>query len=307
MVSKDDIIRKIYFDEAGYGGIKQTYEDARKKDKTINYNDVKNWYEKTIGQKKQLRGYNSYIANEPKYEFQIDLFFISKKEFPNEKYIGGVLCIDIFSKFIYIVPIKTKTTPEILGAIMEILHKMNKPRIIYTDNEGSWSAGTEIDKYFKTEGINHIITLSHPSVAERAIRTVKDEIYKRATKLPSERNWSDMLYAILLKYNFKSVHRSTKMKPSDAEKPENQLYVKLNLELHRVNKRKYPDIHVNDNVKVYRKKDKLDKEHIPVWMGKIYKVDNIIKSFGQNNYYLDGYTQNGKKVPLLRHEILKVQ
>jgi hypothetical protein len=60
---------------------------------------MKNWYEKTIGQKKQLRGYNSYIANEPKYEFQIDLFFISKKEFSNEKYIGGVLCIDIFSKF----------------------------------------------------------------------------------------------------------------------------------------------------------------------------------------------------------------
>ena len=35
MVSKDDIIRKIYFDEAGYGGIKQTYEDARKKIKLL--------------------------------------------------------------------------------------------------------------------------------------------------------------------------------------------------------------------------------------------------------------------------------
>ena len=78
--------------------------------------------------------------------------------------------IDIFSKFISIVPIQTKNTPEILGAIMQILNKVGKPKIIYTDNEGSWSAGTEIDKYFREEHIKHIITLSHPNVSERAIR-----------------------------------------------------------------------------------------------------------------------------------------
>ena len=46
MTSKDEIISKIYNDPAGHSSIKQTLEDARQKDKTIKYNDVKNWFEK---------------------------------------------------------------------------------------------------------------------------------------------------------------------------------------------------------------------------------------------------------------------
>ena len=54
--------------------------------------------------------------------------------------------IDIFTKFINIIPIKTKTIPELLEAIKRILNKMGKPESIYTDNGGAWSLGTEIDK-----------------------------------------------------------------------------------------------------------------------------------------------------------------
>ena len=50
----------------------------------------------------------------------------------------------------------------------------------------------------------------------------------------------------------------------------------------------------------------MDKEHIPVWQGKVYKVENITEKFGQKYCQLEGYTQNGKKVPLLRHEILLI-
>ena len=306
MTSKNDIISKIYYDPAGFDGIKKTLEDARKKDKSITYNDVKEWFEKNIEQKKQLKGFNSFVANEAKFEYQIDLFFIAPKDFPNETNIGGVLCIDIFSKFITIVPIKHKTIPDILDAIKTIISKVGKPKNVYADNEGAWSRGTEIEKYFKDENINQIITLSHPNVSERAIRTIKDEIYKRVGKLPSDKKWSELLYPILLKYNFKSVHSSTTLTPAEADKRENQFYVKLNLELNRINKRRYPEVAIGSNVKVYKKKDKMDKEHIPVWQGKVYKVENITEKFGQKYYQLEGYTQNGRAVPLLRHEILKV-
>jgi len=161
MGSKDDIISKIYFDEAGYCCIKTTLEDARKKDKTITYNDVKKWYENNIERKKQLKGFNSYVANEPKFEYQMDLFFISKKEFPNESYIGGVLCIDIFTKFITIIPIKKKETTDVFDAIKKIIEKVGKPKHMYTDNEGAWSAGTVIDNYFnnrKHKPYHYIIT-----------------------------------------------------------------------------------------------------------------------------------------------------
>ena len=39
--TKEEIISKIYNDLSGFGSIKQTFEEARKKDKTITLNDVK--------------------------------------------------------------------------------------------------------------------------------------------------------------------------------------------------------------------------------------------------------------------------
>ena len=123
-MTKDDVIAAIYYDAAGYGSIKQTYLEARAKDPSIKYEDVKKWLHKEVEQKKQLKGYNSFIANEPKVEYQIDLFFIPKKDFPNEVFIGGLLCIDIFSRFITVIPIKSKTIPEILEAIKTVLRKV---------------------------------------------------------------------------------------------------------------------------------------------------------------------------------------
>jgi hypothetical protein len=44
------------------------------------------------------------------------------------------------------------------------------------------------------------------------------------------------------------------MTPNEARKEKNILTVKANLEMHRVHKRKYPDINVGDRVKIYTKK-----------------------------------------------------
>ena len=94
------------------------------------------------------------------------MFFLPKKDFPNETFIGGVIAIDIFTRFITIIPIKSKTIPEILDAIKEIIKKMGKPKTVYSDNEGAWSAGTEISKWFQDEKIRHIIALSHPACSK---------------------------------------------------------------------------------------------------------------------------------------------
>ena len=77
--------------------------------------------------------------------------------------------------------------------------------------------------------------------------------------------------------------------------------VKANLEMHRVSKRRYPELSVNDEVKLYKKKTAFDKENKSVWLPTIHKVVLITNSFGQNYYHIDGY-----KKPFLRHELLKI-
>ena len=98
------------------------------------------------------------------------------------------------------------------------------------------------------------------------------------------------------------VNRTTGLTPYEAEKPKNETHVRTMLEINAVRKRKYPDIKVGDKVKIYKKKDKLDKERISVWGPQTYEVEEIKDEKDQEFYYLSGHSRQ-----MLRHELLKVR
>ena len=106
MPEKDNIISKIYHEF--YGSINNTYLDARKEDKTITYDDVKKWFDKSFVRKTNLKGYNSYVAHHAFEEFQMDLFFINDLE--DQEYKIGLLIVDTFSKYLTVVPLDTQQT-----------------------------------------------------------------------------------------------------------------------------------------------------------------------------------------------------
>ena len=295
---KDKIISEVYHEF--YGSIKDTFTDAKKKDKTITYDDVKKWFDNNFTRKTNLKGYNSYIANEPFEEFQMDLFFINDLE--NQDYKIGLLMIDIFSKYMTVVPLKTKQPLDVLEGIKQCIKNMGEnPISIYTDDEGSFNS-KQVKQYFLDSQIQHIVTRGHAPVAERAIRTIKDLMYRRIEKAP-DAQWAsnEILKSSLTTYNNKMVNRSTKLTPNEARDKKNVLTVKTNLELHRVKKRKYPDINVGDSVRIYTKKKNFQKERVPVWSENKYKVEDITENFNQKFYHIEGRDR-----PLLRHEILLV-
>ena len=92
------------------------------------------------------------------------------------------------------------------------------------------------------------------------------------------------------------------MTPVNAVLPVNRDDVKENLEEKRVSTRIYPELNVGDSVRLYHKKNQLDKERIALWSDVIYKVDEITASKGQNFYKIS----NGKDHPYMRHELLKI-
>ena len=77
MSDKQSIINKIYDDRGGFGSKKITLDDSRKIDKSIKMSDIDEIFKNNIRQKKQLKGYNSFVAPEANYEYQIDLMFFS--------------------------------------------------------------------------------------------------------------------------------------------------------------------------------------------------------------------------------------
>ena len=78
MSDKDKIISDIYYDRAGFGSVATTYKDAKIQDATITMQDVKEWFQENVERKKQLSGYNSFIALNAEFEYQLDLLCISK-------------------------------------------------------------------------------------------------------------------------------------------------------------------------------------------------------------------------------------
>ena len=88
-------------------------------------------------------------------------------------------------------------------------------------------------------------------MSERQIRAIKDMLYKKQEH-SDDKQWTSRIKNVLVTYNVKLVN-SAGFTPMDAMKKENWLTVKLNLELKRKNNRTYPNIHVGDTVKVYKK------------------------------------------------------
>jgi hypothetical protein len=296
MASKDETISKIYHEF--YGSINNTYADAKKIDKTITLKDVKNWFDKSFVRQKNLKGYNSYIAQHPHEEYQMDLFFINDLE--DQEYKIGLMMIDIFSKYMTVVPLESKQTAELLKGIKEAFQNMGKkPEVIYTDDEGALNS-KEIQKYFRDEHIKHIVSRGHAPVAERAIRTFKALMYKLVENNELGQ-WIVVIPKALTLYNYKMVSRATSMTPNEARQDKNVLDAKLHMEIHKVRKRKYPEIGVGDSVRFYKKKDKFDKERVPVWSKTIHKVEKIEHDHNQAFYYISGVEK-----PFMRHEILKI-
>ena len=124
-------------------------------------------------------------------------------------------------------------------------------------------------------------------------------IYPRVEK--TGQKWYDILYPVLLTYNNVQVSSVTHHTPKEAMKDSNKFNVKVNLELHAKKTRKYPNVNVGDNVKVYRKKDKLDKERLSLWSKDVFRVERVDINDGQKFYKLEG-----KPKALMRHEILLV-
>ena len=81
-----DVIEKVYYNNVtGYRNIKETWKAAKAIDASITEKDVKEWKQRLEAQKKQVPGYNSFIASKPYEEFQIDLLFFTPEGKPEPR------------------------------------------------------------------------------------------------------------------------------------------------------------------------------------------------------------------------------
>ena len=204
----------------------------------------------------------------------------------NQKFKVGALMIDIFSKYMTVIPIKSKSEGDVASALIQGFKKMGGfPEILYTDDDETALSTPAIQDYLKENKVEHHRTRGHAPVAERAVRSFKDMVCKRveadAKKSKQTPQWTDYILEILLTYNNKNKHSSTKLTPNEARKKKNEYEVKLNLELNAKSNRKYPSLEVGDEVKIMRKKTINEKERTSHWLKEIYTIKRIENKLGQ--------------------------
>ena len=119
------------------------------------------------------RGFNSFVApHNNNHTYQLDIFFTSSEDIEaTQKFRAGLVMIDVLSKYAVVVPIKSKTPPDVIAGTMEGPQKMKtKPKIIFTDDERA-IASADFKEYIEAEGIELYRTRGHPAFAERFIRS----------------------------------------------------------------------------------------------------------------------------------------
>jgi hypothetical protein len=196
---------------------------------------------------------HSFVAPLPHFEYQIDLCFFADLE--DQTFKVGMICIDIFTKYAIVVPIKSKHEGDVAAGVLECMKKMfKKPKIIYTDDEAALRLPA-IETYFDNNKIQHYITRHHAAFGERFIRTFENMLYKRIDNdnkadvyiIPQ---WLDYVEDIMITYIYKNKNSGMGMTPDDARRLTNQLEFKTNLELKVSRTIKYPTIEVDDKVRI---------------------------------------------------------
>ena len=300
-LTKEDIISNIYYDlETGYGSIKNTFEQATQKDKSITLDDVQKWMKQQPNkQRKAYRGSNSYTAPFARFEYQIDIMDMVNLQKSATQPRYAIIVIDLFSKLGDALPMNNKDSNSVYNALLIIFKKMGYPISVYSDDDGAFKS--KVKEFFDGEGINHIVTLTHANVVERFIRTLKNGIHDRVRFTNGK--WEDMLKFVINKYN--TIHSSTNHTPKEAHQDKNSPDVAVNLATKSIHKRKYKNINVGDNVKVFTKGKgnyTSRKETTSRWSDKTYKVVNIDRDITLNKYYvLEGLQKHYN-----RHELLLI-
>ena len=153
----------------------------------------------------------------------------------------GLCCIDNFTKMVSVIPIKNRSPTEVIRGLKLIIEELGKPKQLYNDEESSLRS-TEFFRFINENNIKTIQTSTHAHTIERFIRTFKDNLYRRLDGLKQDKNeWVKHVSGIVTKQNT-TFHSTIEIKPVDAVKKENHLWVNWHLQNASKKNRPYEEI-----------------------------------------------------------------
>ena len=272
-------LTSIYLDPshpASFGGVDAVYRAVKEKGKNkISRKQVQDWLSQqdvyTL-HKPARRHYkrSRVIVFGTDEQFQADLADVQNLSRYNKGYKYLLTCIDIFSKYAWVVPLKTKQGQELVKAFQTILASGRKPSKLQTD-QGTEFLNRVFQKFLRENNIEFFTVKSglKASVVERFNRTFKNKMYKYFTA-KNTLTYIDVLPQLVKSYN-NTYHRSIKMKPTQVTKA-NEAKVWDTLYGSDVQKRVRFKFQVGDRVRISKVKRMFEKPYLPNYTEEMFTI-----------------------------------
>ena len=218
------------------------------------------------------------IARYPFELFMGDLIEYRMHKRQNKGYSYILLVIDAFTKVVYTAPMKHKDGQSTFQAFESIFDNLAQYPVNLCTDEGKEFFNNKVQSLFLMYGINHYAiptkSLSKASIAERAIRTVKQRLQKIFVSQKNNR-WIDVIDQVTLNYN-KTPHRSIGMSPLEVtdenrDKVYNRLYPYRKLTV-------ICRLKIGDKVRKILEKSIFDKGYKANWSNEVFIIDKVNQS-----------------------------
>ena len=246
-----------------------------------------------------------YIVHDIDEQWQADLADVSLIANQNKGYRFLLTVIDIFSRYAWARPLKTKTGKEVAAAFKDIFEEGRIPKRVQSD-QGKEFENRDIARLFGEHDIELFSVKSayKAAIVERFNRTLKSKMWRYFTMNMKEK-WTDVLQDLVQSYN-NSVHRTIGQRPIDVTRENaGEFREKMYDKKTKATKEKR-DIKVGDKVRISKVKSIFAKGYLPNWTEEIFTVASINTKYSPTTYKLKDYNEEIIEGSFYRHEIQKV-
>ena len=154
----------IYFDPAhpvSFSGPQKLYDFVKKVYPSLSLKDVQSWLsgKEAYSLHKPVRRRikrNSVIVKEINQQWDVDLMDMARIASDNDGVHFVLLCIDIFSRYVWTYPLKNKSGEEVSKAFISIFQDSIPKRI--RSDKGTEFIGQKVQRVFKKFGVHHFVT-----------------------------------------------------------------------------------------------------------------------------------------------------
>lgn len=308
MVGNDEDTRKrlsdVYYNirnPAGYASIAKLSKATG-----VSQRKVKSWLKEQPAytlhhQARKNYPTRAYIVHDIDEQWQADLAEVGLIADFNQGYRYILTVIDIFSRYAWARPLKSKRGEVVAEAFRNIFNEGRIPKRIQTD-QGREFENHHVRSLFRERDIELFSVKSayKAAIVERFNRTLKQKIWRYFTA-ENEQVWTHVLQDAVYSYNH-SVHRSIKRRPADVVPTEVDDMRSL-----MANKVKPPsgkdDVNIGDTVRISKVKNVFEKGYLPNWTEEIFTVTDINRKYRPFSYRLKDYRNEVVEGSFYRYEI----